>query len=47
MLIKEKYENHKREVNERFDNLKKNEEELETFYYQLMQQSEQQEGEFS
>lgn len=35
MLIKEKYENHKKEVNERFDNLKKNEEELNKIFIEI------------
>ena len=35
MLIKDKYENHKREVNERFDELKKNEEELNKIFIEI------------
>lgn len=35
MLIKDKYENHKREVNARFDELKKNEEELNRIFIDI------------
>lgn len=35
MLIKDKYENHKREVNERFETLKKNEEELNKIFIDI------------
>lgn len=35
MLIKDKYENHKREVNERFDKLKQNEEELNKIFIEI------------
>lgn len=35
MLIKDKYENHKREVNARFDELKKNEEELNKIFIEI------------